>query len=405
MTQLAQGANAPVPTGRVTVEVAYAPSAKVPEVDVSTFLLRANGRVVGDPDMVFYGNRSGAGGAVAMDADGPGSVRYAVDLAGVPSDIERLPFVATIDQAEAKGLNFADVGGLSIAVRTGAETVARFDLGQVGRETSLILGELYRRQGSWKFRAVAQGYAGGLKPLAESYGMSVSDGPAQPAAPPPQPQAAPRRPPEPATAPAQTVSLTKVSLTKARPSVSLAKPQAGYGEITVNLNWNRGGGSGGGWLSRPRTVDLDVGCLFEMADGRKGGVQALGNAFGDFHAPPYIHLLGDDRTGAAADGEWLKVNGRHFERIRRILVFAFIYEGAPNWRATDGVVTVNVPGSPPVEVRMDEGDDDHTMCAVALLENVGGQMRVSREVRYFQGHRDMDRAFGWGLSYSAGSKG
>ena len=417
MTQLVQGGNAPVPTGRLSVEVDYAPSAKVPEVDVSTFLLRATGKVAGDADMVFYGNRTGAGGAVEL-GDGPGGlVRYAVDLSRVPAEIERLPFVATIDQAEAKGLTFADVGGLSITVRSGVDPVARFDVGAVGRETSLILGELYRRQGAWKFRAVAQGYAGGLKPLAESYGMDISDpAPASPAPVPPPAPPQPVQPPVPQPAPSpvpsvppseppRQVNLSKVSLTKANPRISLEKKTGGYGEIGVNLNWNRGP-SGGLALFKRRSggVDLDLGCLYELANGERSGIQALGDAFGDFDRRPYIRLKGDDRTGDVSEGEWIHVNGRRFDEIRRILFFAFIYDGAPNWRSTDGVVTVSMPGQPPVEVRLDEGNDLYTMCAVALVENVQGEMRISREVRYFKGHRDMDRAYGWGLNWVAGSK-
>ncbi|MFP3548428.1 hypothetical protein SB748_34140, partial [Rhizobium sp. SIMBA_035] len=85
------------------------------------------------------------------------------------------------------------------------------------------------------------------------------------------------------------------------------------GEITINLNWNRApqSSSGGGFFAalRGKTggIDLDVGCLFEMKNGRKGAVQAVGHAFGDFTGEPFIQLLGDDRTGAKSDGEWLRI--------------------------------------------------------------------------------------------------
>ena len=77
---------------------------------------------------------------------------------------------------------------------------------------------------------------------------------------------------------------------------------------------------------------------------------------------------------------------------------------APNWAATDGVVTVHAPGQPPVEVCLTEGGNKLGMCAVATLENRGGQLNITRDVRYFAGHRDVDAAFGWGLRWSAGSK-
>ena len=109
-----------------------------------------------------------------------------------------------------------------------------------------------------------------------------------------------------------------------------SSPSSGLGEILVNLNWNSklanqgflkglfGGGSSG--------IDLDLGCLYELNDGRKGAVQALGNAFGSLTNPPFISLDGDDRTGDSVGGENLRINGNMVSQIRRILVYPFIYE-------------------------------------------------------------------------------
>jgi tellurite resistance protein TerA len=141
-----------------------------------------------------------------------------------------------------------------------------------------------------------------------------------------------------------------------------------------------------------------------MNDGKKGVVQALGNAFGDLSRPPYIKLAGDDRTGSVQDGEWLVINGQYWSEIKRIAIYAFIYEGAPNWATTDGVVTVYVPDQPPIEVKLTEGASNQGMCAVVLLENNRGAFRVSREVRYFKGHQELDTAYGWDMRWKSGSK-
>jgi len=224
--------------------------------------------------------------------------------------------------------------------------------------------------------------------------------------------AAPTPPtPPPAPAPAAApINLSKVTLTKERKSIDLAKKPAGggYGEVRINLNWNRNqappsGGGGFFGFGKPKGVDLDLGCLFELADGRKGAVQALGDSFGYFDGPPFVQLSADDRTGQSVDGEWMRINGRHWDEIKRVLVYAFIYEGAPNWAATDGVVTVYAPDQPPIEVRLDEASN-MGMCAVTLIENAGGQMRISRKVQYFQNHKPMDEAFGWGMRWTRGSK-
>ena len=91
--------------------------------------------------------------------------------------------------------------------------------------------------------------------------------------------------------------------------------------------------------------------------------------------------------------------------IRRILVFAFIYEGVPNWASADGVVTLFPASGPEVEVRLDEADTGSPTCAIAMLENKGGELVVHREVRYIRGGQaDLDRAYGWGMEWTRGRK-
>ncbi|MEO5933737.1 MAG: tellurium resistance protein, partial [Duganella sp.] len=172
----------------------------------------------------------------------------------------------------------------------------------------------------------------------------------------------------------------------------------------------------GGFLSKltggaraSKGLDLDLACMYELTSGTKGVVQALGNSFGDFNNRPYIQLAADDRTGASVDGENLTINGQHFDEIKRALIFAFIYEGAPNWAATDGVVTINVPDQPPIEVRLDQGASQR-MCAIAMIENAGGKLQVTKLVDYIvpEGgksmHEVMDRKYNFGMKWVAGSK-
>ena len=124
-------------------------------------------------------------------------------------------------------------------------------------------------------------------------------------------------------------------------------------------------------------------------------MQALGERFGDFEYEPFVELQGDDRTGAVSDGEWLHINGREWKHIREVLIYAFIYEGVPSWENTDGVVTIHMPGQPPIETQLTEGSNRNNMCAIARLVNESGAIRVERINRYFSGHDAMDKAFGW----------
>lgn len=184
--------------------------------------------------------------------------------------------------------------------------------------------------------------------------------------------------------------------------VNLVKKGASLGEILINLNWDKPKKR---LFFAAKPIDLDLGCLYELQDGRKGAVQALGNSFGSLQNPPYVALDGDDRTGESEGGENLRINGNKVSLIKRLLIFTFIYEGAANWREANGVVTLRYPGSEDLIVRMDEYSSTQTMCAIALLENVNGDsFSVEKQVKYFQGHRVMDEAYHWGLKWVAGRK-
>jgi tellurite resistance protein TerA len=210
--------------------------------------------------------------------------------------------------------------------------------------------------------------------------------------------------------PGEPISLTKVTLTKSAPTVSLTKPSAGQGTMRVNLNWNARPERPGGGLfrRRPAGIDLDLGCLYEYADGSKGVVQALGNAFKDEHRlgdQPICRLDGDDRSGANSAGENLYIDVSQLAHIVRILVFAYIYEGTPSWAEADAVVTLYPADGRQIEVRLDESDERAPMCAIALLEATGSTLSVKREVHYIRGlQRALDEAYGWGLPWTAGRK-
>lgn len=193
--------------------------------------------------------------------------------------------------------------------------------------------------------------------------------------------------------------------------VNLRKKRSeSLGEILINLNWSQPQQKNSGFLSGlfgggSNAIDLDLGCLYELTDGTKGAVQALGDSFGDLASPPYIALDGDDRSGANAAGENLRVNGTHVRDIKRILVYTFIYEGAANWQETKGVVTLKYPGGEDIVVHMDEYGSNEIMCAIAMLENYAGEtFSVEKLVRFFSGHEPMDRAYNWGMRWVEGHK-
>lgn len=382
---------------RLRVAIAW-PAAR--GVDVSCFGLDAGDRLADDRYMVFYNQVASAQDEIALRLEAGGAV-FRIDLDALPASVAKLVFTAAPDgdgamrAVERIGMRLDDAVELSLA---GSD---------FGAEKAVILGELYRKDGQWRFGAVGQGFDGGMAALLRHFGGEEAA--ARPAPVPVSPPA--QAPALPAPAPAAKISLSKITLDKRGDKISLDKKHAdGFGRIHMNLNWNRrpGGEPGRGLFGKllggaSKGIDLDLGCLYELADGGKGVVQALGKSWGRFDAAPYVELEGDDRTGDQAGGENMVVNGDRFDRIRRILVFAFIYEGVANWAQTDGVVTVRIPDQPVLEIRLDHGKPQ-AMCAIAMIENDGGRIKVTKLVEYVREHRELDRRYGFGLHWKTGSK-
>ena len=152
------------------------------DLDASAFLLKADGKVRSDADFIFYNQRKSTDGSIEHMGDnrtGAGAgddEQIKVNLAGVPADIIRIIFTVTIHEADIRRQSFGMVSNAFIRVVNDADKteVCRYDLSEDhSTETALIFGELYRNQGDWKFKAVGQGYAGGLRALAIAHGVDV----------------------------------------------------------------------------------------------------------------------------------------------------------------------------------------------------------------------------------------
>lgn len=152
-------------------------------------------------------------------------------------------------------------------------------------------------------------------------------------------------------------------------------------------------------------IDMDLGCLYVMKDGSKGCVQAFGETPGSFESPPYLFLDGDERTGDK-DGrdEVIHLNGKHWEEIKKILVYTYIYQGAESFADVKPQVQLRVPGEKPVIVTLNARRTEMDLCAVAMIENIRGGIRLTTHLEYYPGHAEMDRAFGFGLEWEQGQK-
>ncbi|MBL0229846.1 MAG: TerD family protein [Moraxellaceae bacterium] len=152
------------------------------DLDASLFMVGDTGKVRSDADFIFYNQAKSSCGSVEHTGDnrtgeGEGddeSVK--VNLANVPANVSRLVVTVTIHDAQARQQSFGQVGGAFMRVINSADNseIARFDLSEdYSTETAMIFGEIYRHNGEWKFKAIGQGYSGGLAAMCQQYGVNI----------------------------------------------------------------------------------------------------------------------------------------------------------------------------------------------------------------------------------------
>lgn len=179
-----------------------------------------------------------------------------------------------------------------------------------------------------------------------------------------------------------------------------------HGAIVIQLQWSNGA-----------PVDLDLGCYYELRDGKRCLIDALqfmnGNGGpadkstkqGCYINPPYIWHTGDDRGDNDSSKETIIVNAKGLADIKRIIVYAYIYEGAAKWSLTDAVVKVTVPHQQPVNVQMGEVNDKRRFCAIAQIDfDNDNSITVKRLVSFHNSHSDCDIQYGWGFTYAQHAK-
>lgn len=188
-----------------------------------------------------------------------------------------------------------------------------------------------------------------------------------------------------------------------------------YGEIVINLDWNKGG-----FLKSffGKAIDLDLGCFYELRNGKKNvidGLQFSKGRGGDRHTAtrqgcydkaPFIWHKGDDRGGGSSSGETILVNPIGVNDIKRIIVYTFIYRGVARWSETNAVVKVKVPGCEEVVVEMGRQSSGEAFCAIAQLDFAGdNSITVKKLMTFHSGHSECDLIYGWGgFNWSPGSK-
>lgn len=194
-------------------------------------------------------------------------------------------------------------------------------------------------------------------------------------------------------------------------TLSASPPKDGFKDITIGAAWdNVGAAKKRSFFKKllgpkPKGVDLDLGCLYELKDGTVGAVQAFGNIYGNYEIAPFIHHTGDETTGDT-DGydESMHINGQQWNNVKRILIYIYIYDGVTKWADVNPQIQILVPDQKPMVVTLQTHHSELEVSAIAEIENLRGGLRIKNLSEYFPGHAEMDRAFGYGLEWDDGEK-
>ncbi|PQV62944.1 tellurite resistance protein TerA [Abditibacterium utsteinense] len=386
-------------TSATQLRAVISATASVLQFDFSCFGIDSAGQLSDDRYFVFFNQKSSPEGAISMS----GSGEFSVDLSKIPASIQKLVFVATIDgTGEMRALQSG-----SFSLQGAGSEVARFEFrgADFAGEKAIIAAEIYRKD-VWRLSAVGQGFAGGLAALLKQFGGQEI----APSAPPPPSRNASPSPLQPNPAPLPStdaptpapVSLSKVTLEKKGEKSKLdLRKGGGVQPIRVNLNWDAPQKKG--FFSTLQSApDLDLGCMYRLKTGEMGVVQPLGKNFGSQSSAPFIFLDKDDRSGAASDGENLTIFRP--DLVDLILIFAMVYEGASDFAAVGGRLTLKEPSGKEIFMRLNTPERNRNFCAICSIRGVGSSVEITKEELYYPGHREADARFGFGFRWKETSK-
>ena len=227
-----------------------------------------------------------------------------------------------------------------------------------------------------------------------------------------------------------SINLNKIVLEKSGDAkrINLAKDSSGKalsGEITINLNWSQEKveakntgflGSLKNMFSGSSAIDLDLGCFYELRNGKKmvidgiqfahgkGGTRSQSSNQGRYTGEPWIWHSGDDRSGGG-NGENILLNPLGISELKRMTIYCFIYQGVANWSQTNAIASIKVPGNPDIDVEMGKQTSTKMMCALAEIDFDGSEgITVKKLMSFHNGHSDCDTTYNWGMRWTAGSK-
>lgn len=273
------------------------------DIDASVFALGETGKIPDEKYLVFYNNLRSPDRAIVHSGDSTTGQNSGddetidVDLDKVTAAVGEMVFVVTIHDGQAKHQNFSQIQNAFIRLydRTTKSELARYDLTEAfSEETAIEFGRLYQKDGKWRFQAVGQGYKEGLQSFVDKYYGELKKSENKVETPQVKPVEMPKSERHKASGSNQKARTIKLEKTGDSHKINLSKSEnSDLLIVRANLDWEELENRSGFWgkyQGENGTPDLDLGCMYEMANGEKGVIQALGKNFGSKRSSPYIFL-------------------------------------------------------------------------------------------------------------------
>ena len=359
------------------------------QLDITCFGVDKNNQLYDDRYFVFYNQSSSPNNAIVMNVANGKSI-FKIDISRLPSFINKLAFCVTSDDNAL----MRNITKGTMVIKQNNVEIENFSFqgSDFSQERAIILSEIYNKDNIWKLSIVSRGFHGGLSKLLEHFGGEET-----------KPDTIQYKKEKTDTLIHEQSHLQKpktISLSKSGDCHKISLKKQNNPFIHVNLNWNNK--QKGLFGMTVLSVDLDLACMYRLKNGNKGVIQALGNSFGSKTQEPYIFLDGDDRSGNVSSGE----NMYFFkpEEIDFAIVFAYIYDGIANWGKTDASIILKQKGASDIQMRIDSKNSKDRFCVISSFKQTENGLIVTKEEKYFLGHKEIDGYYGFGFRWIVGHK-
>ncbi|MDM5153663.1 TerD family protein [Bacillus sp. DX1.1] len=335
------------------------------EVDASAFLVGMNGKITKEEDFVFYGQPYSSCQSIKLNQDvsGGNKQEFLLDLTRMKDEVQKIVFSITIHHAEEKKHFFRDVTHIQLGIRnaqTKVEITNFLITSSFTDESAIIVGELYRHAGEWKFNPIGSGYFGGLAALCENFGIEVADDEEQ--VPPPI-----EKKTMPTPAPIQTsMNITKVELKK-KQSINIQKSKM----VTATLEWET-------------NKDLDLYCFYVTKNGEIGKIYYRN--LGSSNVSPYIVLDGDAQEPGK---ETIRIYRPEALKYVLFAAYSAIENGIGSFYSMKAKAVVdNHMGNVVTAPLLERNDNAYWVCIAHIDFTNQNEMKISHVESYSQDHSE-----------------